>query len=129
MKLKFNLQDPALISLAKHAVANVSFQRGAWSTTERPLTTPSLLLVKDEGAYLMSPFPLKGAPVTARLCDEQGSLETVYAEGCSPTDPHIGGDDFADALPIAEMILEGSAKGAKSLVITVTAKTITTRIF
>ena len=128
MKLKFNLQDPALIGLAKHAVANLSSHRAAWSPKPIRLTVPSLLLVKDSGAYLVSPFAVKGAPAQARLCDETGALVAVYAEGCGATDPWIPGDDFAETLPIAELVVKAAADGNRFLVVTVTAKAITTRI-
>lgn len=67
---------------------------------ERPLSYhkdigPSLCLVKDEGAYLMSGSDEK----IAKPNGEEGSL-VAYAEGMSPADGWIGGDDFGENLPL-----------------------------
>lgn len=65
---------------------------------------PSVILVKDDGAYLMS----NGSP--GLLAEAQsGRHQVTYAKHCNPkTDPDcwetarrlVGGDDFAEPLPI-----------------------------
>lgn len=88
--------------LARHAMEHHAFQRcvytgGDWGPEEKP-AEPALMLVKDRGAYLMSPFTSDGAPANARLYDG-GKPVVVYAHGCGPDDEHIGGDDFGADVP------------------------------
>jgi hypothetical protein len=86
MLLKFKTAD--LKPLVEHAKAATEWRMG-YETDMEP--QPALLLVKDHGAYLMS----NGVP------REPDSM-VVYAEGCRPEDGHIGGDDWAETLPLTE---------------------------
>ena len=61
---------------------------------------PSLWLVHDDGVYLMS---------SAIMAKGQKTANLIYAEGCNPNIDEdyystastcVGGDDFADALPL-----------------------------
>lgn len=65
---------------------------------------PALILVHDEGVYLMS----AGLPALPR--PEQKGNKVVYAKGCHPqldedwyaeAQDLVGGDDFAEALPLS----------------------------
>ncbi len=58
-----------------------------------------LIIVKDEGAYIMS----NGNP--------RPKDDVVYADGYGPDCEHIGGDDFADSVPLR--IWEGVIKGVR----------------
>lgn len=73
------------------------------SQVDQSKLEPALLLVHDEGVYLMS----GGDPA---LLDEKGSQRVVYAVTCNPkVDPGFhenarklcGGDDFVESIPIA----------------------------
>jgi hypothetical protein len=80
-----------------------------------------LHLVKDSGVYLMS----NGTP---RLLapGKKDSSQVVYAQGHSPADEWIGGDDFCDFLSL-DTFEDIIAKGGKMIVITVTERTVTIR--
>lgn len=73
---------------------------------------PSLWIVKDEGCYLMSAAMTRkaGEPVH-------------YAIGCLPADGHIGGDDFAENLPL-KWFEKAIAEKRKTITIKITEKEI-----
>ena len=56
----FNLRDPRLAKLVAHCIASSEFHRKSYG--KQPVEQPALMLVKDQGAYLMSPFLRDGAP-------------------------------------------------------------------
>ena len=124
--------NSTLLRLARHAIENHSRQRLAytgksWGTDEQKPAKPALMLVKDQGCYLMSPFNLENAQPNSRLSTQRGngkqSLVVAYAFGARPRDGHIGGDDFCEDLPgLPELILRNS-KG--SIFINLTQKCIT----
>lgn len=109
-----------LLALAKHAVENHKWQKEPYTGDESgmgiPLARPekpALLLVKDQGVYLMSPFTIQDAPPEARSrvgSAGDSKLRIVYANGHDPKlhkDWWVGGDDFAENLPgLPEMIVE-----------------------
>lgn len=68
---------------------------------------PSLMLVKDQGAYLMAPTDPR------QLVDENGERCVVsYAQGCNPNVDDdfyenaralCGGDDFCEAIALSDL--------------------------
>ena len=93
-------------------------------------TEPSVLLVHDEGVYLMSngtpPDLLEGTI-------EDGRRFVAYAEGCHPirdSDSYdaardlVGGDDFSEVLPWAKGILRYAEHGATHIVVRVTSRQV-----
>jgi hypothetical protein len=82
---------------------NAPRQRKTW---DKPVTEPSVLLVHDQGVYLMS----NGEP---RDILKGTTSFAAYAEGCHPEkNAHwydtartlVGGDDFGECLPWAKEI-------------------------
>ena len=131
---KFKLAEIA--PLAIHSTDPVVFknQRKGWPSNA-PLDKPSVMLVKDQGVYLMSCFASLTAPKEflpqmgikgGRFTDlKTGQLKCYYAQGYGPDCEHIGGDDFGDVLEIAEEIVKAWRDGLKTLTLTVTEKEIT----
>lgn len=124
--------SPQLIALAEHAETHHHHQRKSytgpgWGTREEKPSKPALMLVKDEGCYLMSCFVAEGAPDSARLHTapsegERPRLVVVYAQGARPEDGHIGGDDFGeDLVGLPAMILE---RKTGTVFVTITGKHI-----
>jgi hypothetical protein len=82
---------------------------------------PAILLVKDEGIYLMS----NGKPRDLVSGDqESGRSFCAFAKGFHPDDEdcwdrthEISGDDFGETLPWAKMILDDLDAGATEVVI------------
>lgn len=125
MTFIFDLKDKRLLKLLKHCQQNWRSHAVAYSGGETPVEAPSLVLVKDSGAYLMSPGLLKGAPESAGLKAEDwtpGNTRqfVVYAEGCRPEDGHIGGDDYAETLSFVEPMLAAIKAGRTLALIQVT---------
>jgi hypothetical protein len=93
---------------------------------------PSVLLVHDDGVYLMS----NGKPRDLVSGDDGkggGRSFCAYAKGCDPSRDAecwdtsrmlVGGDDFGETLPWAEQIKAKLDAGAKQIVISVTADNI-----
>lgn len=84
----------------------------------KPTEEMGVLLVKDDGAYVMAPTVQKdlnksedGSPVSG--------CHVIYAKGCRPEDGHIGGDDFAEFIPLNPKMCE-HLKGGGTLSITLT---------
>lgn len=107
--LLFDLQE--VMALCRHALATDKHMT-AYNRTVPGDPGPGLILVGDHGVYLMS----NGEP---GLMKEDGKSHVVaYAEGLNPTaDPDdfswydtkrsiYGGDDGADFLPWAQLILD-----------------------
>lgn len=68
-----------------------------------PLPEPSVIIVKDQGVYLM-------APTNPRQTLDDDHCVVAYAEGCDPGKDEdfyergrdeFGGDDGADAIPVS----------------------------
>ncbi|WP_338821708.1 DUF3085 domain-containing protein [Bradyrhizobium septentrionale] len=91
-----------------------------------PVTEPSILLVHDEGVYLMS----NGEP---RDIAEGERSYVAHALGCNPkidsdwydtSRDLVGGDDFGEALPWAAEIKQQIEQGAQEIIITLTADSL-----
>jgi hypothetical protein len=87
-------QAKEVISLIKHAIETESTSR----------SKPALMLVHDQGVYLMS----NGTPGLPNKEGKEGA-HVVYAEGCHPDRDAdfwttardlVGGDDFGEKLPL-----------------------------
>jgi hypothetical protein len=98
---------PEFIALAEHSAKHTQWYRhpytgGNWKTPEKKVEGHSLMLVKDIGVYLMSPFTIEDAcvPEDAQL-KNGSSMFCCYARGLRK-DVHIGGDDFAEIVSIPE---------------------------
>ena len=123
--LVFNAAD--VLPLVQH-----SLSASEWVSPMREpetATEPSVVLVADQGVYLVS----GGRPGLARA-EGKGSV-VAYAKGLQPrVDPFddwydgkvaiVGGDDFAEALPWARDILEQIESGAQEIRIKITADAV-----
>lgn len=127
----FDLNDPRLVKLLVHCQKNFKHHRECYPkdpSNPEPVYAPSIMLVKDEGAYLMSPFTKPGAPESARLTEPDGKktkLHVVYADGCGPDDEWIGGDDFGETLPFVNDMIRARDEGHTTAIFKVTQNTIT----
>ena len=132
---------PRLKLLADHAVRHhgvqqVPYTGPAWDCPVEKPDKPALMLVKDQGAYLMSMFTIEGAGKDGRLEEPDPKdvtktrLVVCYAEGHDPEkdeDFWEGGDDFGQELPgVAEMILK--APEGSELNVRITSREVTFRI-
>lgn len=96
----------------------------------RLVRTPAVLLVHDQGVYLMS----NGLPRDlVRGTQEQGTDFVAYADGCHPeTDEAwwetsrklVGGDDISETIEAAQEILDLIKAGYADILFTVTARRI-----
>ena len=77
----------------------------------------TVYLVKDHGTYIMACTepPLRGADGMSNL--------VAYADGCGPDDRHIGGNGFAENLPV-QWFRNAFEIGTPHIVITLTDKEI-----
>lgn len=111
----------------EHALNSTAWRMG-WLEEETP--APALFFVHDQGVYLMS----NGEPRDIVTTDETAETTYVaYAEHCNPkTDDEwwdnsrdlVGGDDFAETLPINSSWLTKCGK-YEEIEITVTGTEIT----
>jgi hypothetical protein len=92
----------------------------------KPVEAPAVLLVHDQGVYLMS----NGQP---RDIVKGESSFVAYAKGCHPDrDPDwydtahalVGGDDFGETLPWARELKQLIDSGAKTVSLKFTQSTI-----
>jgi DUF3085 family protein len=106
MRLIFDDMD-GIRRLIAHAMAAKDFRRILGEES----ASPALHFVKDEGIYLMSNGSPRDIIGPARDSD-LGRSFVVYAKGFNPTaDPDVwersreavGGDDFVESFPIAEL--------------------------
>jgi len=100
-------------------------------------TAPSVILVHDDGIYLMS----NGQPrdIVAGGEDKLGARSFVaHAQGCNPkkdTDwwnrarDLVGGDDFGETLPWARELHTMIVRGAKTITIKITPKEISIEVW
>lgn len=96
-----------------------------YTDDSEPITEPgkpAVLLVHDDGVYLMS----NGLPHDPRENSKKFPRSFVaYARGCNPKDPDVwehsralvGGDDFAETLPWAEEMKRMIDSGATAIVV------------
>lgn len=80
----------------------VPYTGGPWKSEEQRVDCPTLMLVKDQGVYLMTPFTIESpeVPENVRLRDGDRLL-CCYADDNGP-ETFIGGDDFCENVPIPE---------------------------
>ena len=95
--------------------------------TAKPIATPAVLLVREQGVYLMSngkPRDIVGADATDRkdAAKDEGRSFCAYAVGCHPEKDAdwyqtarglVGGDDFVETLPGArklKALIDGGAR-------------------
>ncbi|ARJ66121.1 hypothetical protein WV31_10825 [Magnetospirillum sp. ME-1] len=104
-KLIFKVAD--VLPLIAHSKASPSHSKGWGDDTP----TPGLFLVHDQGIYLMSNGnPRQMADGSIGGEGVEGRSKVAYAEGCDPDKDAewwdnardlVGGDDFAETLPLA----------------------------
>lgn len=130
-KLRFKASDVRRIvehSLAapRHRERLVDFDMTTGKAITAPVEAPSVLLVHDEGVYLMSGGEPRDIPNPERRRHGNGRSYVAYASGCDPRkDPDwyetarslVGGDDFGESLPWAADIKARLDAGAKSIVL------------
>ncbi|RXG91627.1 DUF3085 domain-containing protein [Bradyrhizobium zhanjiangense] len=92
----------------------------------KPVEAPSVLLVHDQGVYLMS----NGWP---RDIAKGETSYVAYAEGCNPDRDRdwwetsrqlVGGDDFGECLPWAAEIAQQISEGATEITISISGDSI-----
>lgn len=120
--------DAAVVRrIVEHSLAAPK-QRPKAYTEDEAVAAPSVLLVHDHGIYLMS----NGTPGDV-INPETSQHFIAHAEGCNPaTDGEwwdtsrdlVGGDDFAETLPIAAEIKALIDAGATRIGIEITEQTI-----
>lgn len=125
-----------LIFAAADARRVVEHSLGA--RTQRPIayttdavSAPAVILVHDQGVYLMSNGEPRDRINPKRKSDSR--LFVAYAQGCDPEKDSdwwdrahalVGGDDFSETLPYASDIKDLLDNGATHIIIALTAKTI-----
>lgn len=121
-KLTFKLDD-TLKSIVAHAMSNP-----LGSTYGEPHKKPSIVLVKDDGAYIMSGSSERQLDPAS----DKGRSVVCYAEGHDPSKPSYswdktqaacGGDDFAETLG-AQFLADAIARGATKVTVKLTANSI-----
>lgn len=106
---------PELQAIIAHTIAHPATCRVAYMGDK--IGEDSLWLVKDSGAYLMT-------ATTERLKKPNSQRAVVaYAEGMTPDDGHIGGDDFAENMPLA-WFTKAIKKKHTVFIITLTEKSV-----
>lgn len=107
---------PLLKAIIAHTVAHTGTCKVAYM--DEIDKDDSLWLVKDEGAYLM-------ASTTPRLqrIDKPNRAFVVYAEGMTPDDGHIGGDDFVENIPL-KWFTDAIKRKATLFIVTLTSKSM-----
>ncbi|SIO50055.1 Protein of unknown function [Bradyrhizobium erythrophlei] len=97
-----------------------------------PPEAPAVLLVHDDGVYLMS----NGHPADALEGKPKGKFfkrYVAYAQGCDPRSDKgwydtaralVGGDDFGECLPWAAEIKAQIAAGAQEIIIEVSGDSL-----
>lgn len=110
----------------EHALNATTWSMG-WAEEETP--APSLFFVHDHGVYLMS----NGEPRDIVTDENKETTYVAYAQHCNPrTDNEwwdnarelVGGDDFAETLPISRAWLDKCGR-YEELEINVTGEEIT----
>ncbi|BBZ93048.1 hypothetical protein BRDID11004_60540 [Bradyrhizobium diazoefficiens] len=131
-KLIFNAAD--LLRVVDHSLAapkqserlDHCEQSPPYRAITKPVEAPSVLLVHDQGVYLMS----NGWP--RDIVKDQTSF-VAYAQGCNPDHDRdwydtardlVGGDDFGECLPWAAEIKAQIDAGAQEIVIEIGGESI-----
>lgn len=136
-KLIFDAQE--LRRIVEHSIGRaqspqiVDFDVKTGKAITKPLDEPSVVLVHDQGVYLMS-NAVEGDPIDpATAGTGYYRRYVVYAKGCDPhkdkdwycnADSKVGGDDFAEQLPWARTIKRMIDGGAKEIIVTYGARNI-----
>jgi Protein of unknown function (DUF3085) len=131
-KLIFKAEDVRRI--VEHTIASKQSEMAKWETAnekngwtpERVIPTePQVILVHDDGVYLMS----NGTPrdlIDPNSTEKYARSFVAYAEGCNPTTDDdfydnardlVGGDDFSEYFPWAKPIKEMLDNGATKIVV------------
>jgi hypothetical protein len=106
--------------IVEHSLAAPQ-QRPMAYTENDPVAAPSVLLVHDQGVYLMS----NGTPGDI-IDTERNQHFVAYAKGCHPAKDDdwwdtardlVGGDDFAETLPWAQQIKAALDRGVNTIAI------------
>ncbi len=117
MKLVFNAD--AVRGLVEHSLANRKNQNPV-AFTKAVVKKPALMLVHDQGVYLLSNGKLGGGETPSKL----GLV--AYAKGCDPkadadwydtAHDLVGGDDFAETLEWADEVKQMLDDGASAIVV------------
>lgn len=129
-KLIFNAADVRRV--VEHSLAAPEQRSIAY--TKNPVTAPAVILVHDQGVYLMS----NGEPGDLLDPADEGKAfaphYVAYAKGCNPKLDEewwdngrdlVGGDDFAETLEWAKEIKALLDNGCDQLIITLSANRIT----
>lgn len=85
--------SPVLKQLIEHTIKHTGTSKVAY---EEKTGDDSLWFVKDDGAYLMT----NTTPRLMKPGEGKGCV-VAYAEGATPQDEWIGGDDFAENIPLS----------------------------
>lgn len=118
--LRFNPDD--VRKVWEHSKASKHWRK-VWGEERHE---PYLLLVHDQGVYLMSP----GIPHLEKSEEQPESSWVAYAEGCNPDKQEfddwwhtsrglVGGDDFAEELPMEAFDVMFEVYGAQLTVVEV----------
>jgi hypothetical protein len=139
-RLIFEAKDVRRV--VEHSLANkqseqlVSYDQKTGEPVTEPVPAPAVLLVHDQGVYLMSNGRPRDivAPDSEDRKDkskDEGRSYVAYAEGCNPdTDEEwwdtaralVGGDDFGETLPWAKDIMDQINRGAAQIVLSCTGE-------
>ena len=121
--LRFKAEDVRRV--VEHSIAAPRQSDVAYTT--KPVEAPAVLLVHEQGVYLMSngqPRDIVGADATGRkdAAKDEGRSFCAYAIGCHPEKDAdwyetarglVGGDDFVETLPWArklKALIDGGAR-------------------
>jgi Protein of unknown function (DUF3085) len=116
----------------------VDYDRETHKPITAPVEAPAVLLVHDQGVYLMSngePRDIVDADATGRKdeASNEGRSFCVYAAGCDPDADEdwydtaralVGGDDFGETLPWARELKALIDAGAKTITLRMTENSI-----
>ncbi len=103
----------------------VDFDAKTGKMIMKPVEAPAVILVHDQGVYLMS----NGTPGDALVPGTTGKYfkhHVAYAKDCDPAKDGewwdnardlVGGDDFSETLPWAQQIKDVLDRGAKTITI------------
>jgi Protein of unknown function (DUF3085) len=119
------------LAAPEQRTVTVDFDRETGDPVSKPAEAPSVVLVHDEGVYLMSngtPGDPLDAP-NAKLRDKGEKFwrsYVAYAKGCHPgrdvgwydnARDLVGGDDFSETLPWAREIADAIKAGKRQIII------------
>jgi hypothetical protein len=129
-----------LLRVVDHSIANTQSRfLSDWDEKKNEAIysvpkAPAVLLVKDQGIYIMSNGDPGDLLDPSKAGDQYAQRYVVYAKGCNPkTDGDdvwdrcrrlVGGDDFGETLQWAEKIKEYITRGAKQIIINFGARQI-----